>query len=476
MNRLYAILLSAAFILAGCSIRTETSKNTSDTSSSLIWYMPSNSDYIDTSTVNDAVNEYIHNTYPDISIELKFINMNEYKQKLSIYINAGEQADIVWTNDTLFPYINYSVDNIHKYLNTPIKLFSPHIDKRLSLDKPEMYRIHDKSYFIPTIEKCDGLIPFIKIPSECAEYFNTERLVKAVNNSNAASEELFTVINDYLDRLNSNGMVFDGVDFTAISDIFPLIGYETFISTSNLIGYRINDPMHKAVDMLNTVSTQLSYENYKNWYNNGYIRDDISITYKQNSNSVYKYSLSGAWGYKKNGKYYILSDITDDNCIYIAVDKYYHPAKLFSYSSLIIPTASKHTEQAIKILDLCYSDPELYNMITFGIEGTHYNTDNGTASICKTDYRCYTNIIPGSDGILSKVSSGNVICADMQNSTDSAGMYIPSSSSEFRALLFEYVNKYHVENYTLSLPDNNSSNINQLLHLYNSDGGNNRSL
>lgn len=464
-------LLSAAMLLlfSGCGAGSGVTSGASETKKTIVWYLPSNDSYKDVSLVNDAVNEKIHGYYPNVDVKLHFINMHEYAQKISVYLSSGEQADIVWVNDSVLSYINYPHDGICKFFDASIASEAPNINARLSEDDGSLYKIYDKKYFIPAIEHSDGLIPFIRIPSVLSQYMDISALISAVNRGECADEALFSIITDYLGALQESGNLRDGVDFASISKMFPMIGYETFVSTSDLIGYRIDDASFKAVDMLNTDSFRISQKVYQSWFDRGYIRDDFPITYKQGSHSTYRHALSGAWGYEKNGKYFISMDGYSDDCIYIAIDNKYHPKKLFSDSAVIIPTSSKISDEAMKILDLFYACPDLYNLITFGIEGVHYNIENGRANVYQNHYRCFSNIVPGSGDILSAVSSDSVIMARMEKYPYTAGMFIPSASTKFRKKLFDYVSAYEVKNYTVASPDNSGSQISSLLDIYNAN-------
>lgn len=461
-------LLAAVMLLlsAGCSpdSTVEADKRNNKT---VVWYLPSNDSYKDVSVINNAVNERIHDYYPDIDLKLNFINIHEYSQKISVYLSAGEQADIVWANDSVLSYINFPQDNIYKFLDAPIATYATNIHARLNEDNDKLYKIYDKKYFIPMIEHCDGLIPFIRIPAEFINYLDIDALLAAVNRGEAADEIFFKILGDYLASLRENGNLRDGVDLASVSGLFPMIGYETFVSTSDLIGYRIDDNSHNAVDMLNTDSFRTSQKFYQDWLAEGYIHDDISIIYKQGSDSAYSFVLAGAWGYEKSGKYYITMDGYRDNCVYIAVDNKYHPQKLFTDSAAIIPKASKMSEEALKILDLFYTNPDLYNLITFGIEGVHYNTENGHENVFQNNYRCFANIVPGADGILSAAASDNVVPARMEKYSETAGMFIPSSSTEFRKMLSDYTDSYAGKFYSVTVQDNSGSQINSLLDIYN---------
>ena len=469
MKKKAAVILctAALFFCASCST-TETQPAVSNTTE-LTWFLPSAGSYIDTPKVQTAVNEIIHSSYPSHSINFKFINLYEYSKTMSVYLAAGEQADIIWANDNVLPYINYPSTSTYKFLNAPISSYAPNIKSRLDEDTVTLSRIYDKNYFIPTTRHSKGLIPFIKIPCTLIDYFDYETFLNVVSSSDHACQDLFNVIDDYLLILQKNNLIANGVDFSAVSDIFPQIGYETFISTSNLIGYNICDPSHTAVDIINEPSTKLSYSVYNDWYNKAYIKNDISIIYKSGFDSEYDYVLSGAWGYEKDGVFSMIMDKTTSGYIYIAADNNYHIDKQFSDSVLIIPTASRNFEYALKILDLFYTDQRLYNLVTFGIENEHYMVSENTVTLLSDNYRCFENIVPQTNESLSTVSPENVMLPEMQECSESAGMFIPSSDTEFRRMLFEYTDAFSVAPYSTTLPDNSVSQIDVLLKIYNSD-------
>ena len=452
---------------SGCSSENDLSY-TPARSDTLVWYLPCDDIYRDTAQVNKALNDCIHETYPDLDIELNFINKYEYTQKVSVYISSNRKADLVWANDTVLPYVNLPYNNEYKFLDSLISNYAPNIQSYLKNHPTENYNIYDKKYFVPVAFNCDGFIPFIKIPENLKQYMDTAKLIDIVNNSSQAEEELFEVINDYLDTLNENGLIADGIDYVSLSPIFPAIGYETFVSTSELIGYRLDDETHTAVDMLNKPSTLLSYKYYSLWKEKGYIRDDISITYKQSDNSPYDYVLGGIWGYRdNNGNYYMTSDGID-NDIYIMVDNKSHPGKLYTSSSVVIPAKSRKIESAIKILDLFYTDKRLYDLVTFGIKDKHYTEKDGIAEVKGDGYRCIPGIVPGPPGKLTTVSESMIISSDLKEHNESASMFIPASSTEFRKLLFNYTNSCKPYPYDTALPYNANAGINNLLDTYNS--------
>lgn len=434
----------------------------------LVWYLPSAGSYKATPEVTAAINEKIHQTYPSINIDFRFINIYEYPEKIAVYLSAGEQADIVWANDGVLPFINYPSENIYKFLDASIQTSAPNIRARLELDDEALYKIYDKNYFIPVINHSSGLIPFLKIPRELEHLIDRDALLAAVNANETAGEELFQIINEYLGKASSAGSLHDGIDFAAVSKIFPMIGYEAFISTNELIVSRIDDTSHTAADMLSTESCRLSYEMYEYWRSKGYIKENTPIIYKSDFASDYSYIMSGAWGYKTSDGYSMVMDKHTEDYIYIALDSRYHTTKLFTESVAIIPADGDHTESALNVLDLFYSDPELYNLITFGLEGTHYErTGDGCARLLSDEYKCFENIVPRAAGALTSVCTDSVYPADMRPASDSVGMKIPSSSKEFRRMLFDYIDTYYIPVYSTAYVSNNGSEIGGLLDIYN---------
>ena len=365
--------------------------------------------------------------------------------------------DIVWANDKMLPFIQYPYNNIYKFLDAPIQSNAPALYGRLKTEDDSAYRIFDKNYFIPMIDKNSGLIPFLKIPRELAAYMDIQNFTEIVQANDTASPALFACIDEYLQNLSTAGRLQDGVDLARIYDIFPQIGYETYISTNNLIGRRISDPDGAALDMLNTESTRLSYRMFESWLAQRFIRDDTPIIYKSHSDSPYRYVLSGTWGYVDDNSLSVLMDQDTEDYIYLAADRYYHKTKLFTDSVALIPTRSKYLDKALKILDLFYQDSRLYNLLTFGNE----NTQN--------EYRNFENIVPGNKTTDKTISRSDVYMGQMLEGTSYPGMYVPAVSTLFRRTLLDYTNTYTLPPYSTVLPDNSASAIEYLLQVYNGE-------
>ncbi|MDY3032013.1 MAG: hypothetical protein SOS24_09740 [Clostridia bacterium] len=469
MHLLKAIAAAAAAVsvLTAASCGVNEQKQTPLTPTELIWYLPSNNVGNTPSSVSEDINAIIHETYPNINLEIKYINIYEYSTKMSVYIASGDQADAVWVNDDIFQFAEYVRKNIYKALDAPIKAYAPTILQRMAQDPYETYSIYDKEFFFPTLLHNDGLIPFIKIPKELTSCMDLNRLKEKLEKIDTADDELFSILTEYLDRLKEKNLIGSGVNFTAVSKLFPLIGYETYVSTDDLIGYKIDDPSRTPTDMLSTSSTAAAYNTYRQWYDKSYIREDIAITYKQPQNSRYSYVLDGAWGYIKDGKCYLVNDTGSGDYVYIAVDNKYHRQKQFTYSAVIIPAASSHFKETTQVMELFYKDHRLYDLASFGKEGQDYIKKNGCAVRTDSRYLSYEGILPAADGALTTVPMSNVYLPQMHSGKNTPDMYIPPASSDRNHILNSYIEEYGMKNYELDLKSNSGSDIAAVLELYN---------
>ena len=121
------------------------------------------------------------------------------------------------------------------------------------------------------------------------------------------------------------------------------------------------------------------------WYEKGYIRQDIASA----DTNVTLYTLD------TKGKNYITKcalAALESNAETETLNAGYEIDCFFVQPNTIrmkglqtgaaIPATSKNPERAMMLLNLIYTDAELYQMLVYGIEGTHYTTNaDGTITI-----------------------------------------------------------------------------------------------
>lgn len=148
------------------------------------------------------------------------------------------------------------------------------------------------------------------------------------------------------------------------------------------------------------------------WYQKGFIRQDIatvtdnSADVKANryviSLSSYKPGWDAEYSNRQNAEY-----------ISIPVEGAFVGAASGSETMTAVNVNSKHPVEAIKLLNLVYTDKEIYNELLFGLEGVHY----------KTVEENHVEVLPDSKYNLSGYSwkMGNVFNA----------WYVPGQETDF---------------------------------------------
>jgi len=132
---------------------------------------------------------------------------------------------------------------------------------------------------------------------------------------------------------------------------------------------RKDDPNATLIPATEVIADQLKLDN--EWYQKGYIRKDIA-TVTDNSADVkanrYVCTLSSykpGWGAEftsRQGVEYIA----------VPIEGAYIKAISGIETMTAINVNSKNPEAAMKLLNLVYTDKEIFNELLFGLEGTHY--------------------------------------------------------------------------------------------------------
>ena len=111
------------------------------------------------------------------------------------------------------------------------------------------------------------------------------------------------------------------------------------------------------------------------WYNKGYIREDIAIAV----DSVEELTAGkyGIWFETyKPGVEYQRKLMTGNDVYAVQISKPHISSGSIQSAMTGISNTSRHPEEAIKLLELVNTEPEILNLLTYGIEGENYKKVN----------------------------------------------------------------------------------------------------
>lgn len=398
IKKLAAVLLAAIMVLSlvACgnskqSNQKDPSKNGStqdDTGKTeaipLKWYMAGSGPQADVEAVQEAVNNYLLETY-DMNIKLEIIASDyaNYPQKMQMVISSGEEYDICWTSS----WNNNYYDNVNK--NAFIEL-----DDLLKSDAAELLESMDESiwdgvrvkgniYGVPAQQ----IFPKQNYIVIDKEYIDKYKLDTSKIEKLSDLEEFFLQVKEdhpeiYPLAASSNGLVgklnlslnFEPIIGSTVPGVVTIDGEEAKVINQ----YEELDSLKEFYDLM-----------YR-WQEKGIVRQDaatvsdnaipdikagkhiatVNATYKPGVEIIEQANFGG-----RDVEFILLSDP------YTATDS------LVSSLNAISRT-SNNPEAAMKLLNLVNTDAKLYNLLCFGVEEVHY-TLNEEGKVISDDSKGY---------------------------------------------------------------------------------------
>ncbi len=354
-----AIVVSLAAGLTGCAGKNKADSNT------LVWYVFGDKP-ADLDAVLAKANEIIE---PQIGMKLdmRYIDSASYTSKMKNIMAAHEAYDLAFTG-----YINPYQEAVSLGGLYDITDYISEV----GLDEviPEFYlqsaTVDGRIYGIPNIQVVSNPIT-ISMDKSLAEEIGFD--MKTIENA-AINAENFDDIKAYTALLDD---LFERVhkarpDLYVMNPTYNLIRdpfYEQVISEVYI--RRNSDSNEMFVDM-ETEEGKYSAEKLNEWFNKGYIRNDISsVGTAVTSNDEWRKIAvrSNTW---KPGQEPYDTERYGEEQVYAILNKPYVGRTSALATMTSVGADSKHPKEAVEFLKLINTNKELFNIICWGIEGTHY--------------------------------------------------------------------------------------------------------
>ncbi len=359
MKKIISLLLAGGmlFSLVGCGKKgAEVSDGDIPT---LTWILPSQAQS-DVASVQDALNE-IFVEEVGAKVELQFIEESAFKEKMKMKMASGEDFDMCFTG-----YVN-NYETAAK--NGGILDITDYIDQVEGLREAipdyswECSTINGRIYGVPNLQIACSTTSAIEYTDISDKYDFDFSKVKNMNDL----EPYFEMIKKddpgaypYLPAYGVNPW-YTGKYLTIGTKMlaFPLDGK----SSDELCYMWETEEWKKGVNTL------------WDWYQKGYIRPDILSSVDDTTDrksgriavdtDLWKPGVEISWktNYGRDNKFWPIQDsiLTRSNATSTMVS---------------LGLSCKDPIKALKIVKLTHTDPRVVNLLTFGIEGKHYNLVN----------------------------------------------------------------------------------------------------
>lgn len=283
-------------------------------------------------------------------VEILFVPFQYYQQTLHQYLTTGEQLDIIYgTNSGLFEL--YSQDKLFA-LNSLLSEYGQGI---LNAVKPEYFKVgrtQGEQYALPINRDFASSYGF-EYRVDLAEQYGLDfESVRTLDDLEAVFEQLTAQTDEIIPLVYYNGK-----DWDSLGD--------------NLGVLMDRGAGGKIVNLYATQQYRDYVERIYRWRQNGWVMDTVSMS-MNNTDYLRSGRVLGSLSTTKPG-----FDIQETRSVGAPVRSVelvapYVTTDQVGRAMWAVTKNSPSPELAMDFLNRMYTDPDLYNLLTFGIEGEHY--------------------------------------------------------------------------------------------------------
>lgn len=354
--------MAASLALTGCST-AGTSGNASGGSKAdvtLLWYTEGDQPD-DLQLVLDKLNPILKEKI-GATVDIRFVSNADYDEKMTSVINSGEAFDICFTCDWANSYaINARKGaylDLTPYLDGDNKALKEAIDSRFW----EGVTIDGKIYGVPANKE----LPYAPV------WAFTKELVDKYSLDIDSVTDLAS-LEPLLKTIKENEPEIIPLPLRA-SDIPGIIDQYDIPAARELPAYvRYDDETRTVVNPFEQEDVLKNLHTIHDYFVKGYINQDAATNKQKLKNRLiycgwYCPGAEEIWG--NQAGYEVVCRPRYEN--------YYSTTSCIG-SLQAVSANSKHPAEAVKFLELLNTDPEIKNLVTYGIEGTHYEKTSDTS-------------------------------------------------------------------------------------------------
>lgn len=393
MKKLICLMLALTIILSACgsnetndteaSKETQTEQNTttdvteveSDTEAEeelepyeITWYMP-NTPQKDMDLVLEEINKLTKEKI-NATVDLKIVDWGNYDQQMQVLMSTGEKMDLVFTSNWTNDYINGVSKGAYREITLEeLEQYAPNVIDGVPEKAWDAARVDGKLYAIINTQVL-ARWPSILVQKQYLDKYDFD----------LSSVESLNDLTPLLEQIANNEDGIYPIDITRNTGILNYyitkLGLEYF-SESNPFGLYIDSDTLELVNLYETPEMKELLVTLRDWYNKGIIAPEALTISDLNAEASSGFVASmfavnnpdtvinraRAWGMEA------------DELVIQPLDE-----PMLSTGGIIatmagISVTSENPERCMMLYNMLYDkeDTRLFNLISYGIEGVHYN-------------------------------------------------------------------------------------------------------
>ncbi|MHA7581828.1 ABC transporter substrate-binding protein [Paenibacillus vandeheii] len=363
-----AIILASGMLLAGCSAENgggETDSNPSAMSDkdlapyevTMAFY---GNDQKDLPAVQDEMNKILKEKI-NATVKITPINISSWQQQTNLMLAGNEKVDLMFTSAG-FNYGTLVAKGQLLPLDDLIEKYGSGIKEALEPYQLSATKINGISYAIPAIKDMANDYGILMRKDLVDKYKIDLSEIKTINDLDAVFQTI---------KENEPNMVPLVAKNPGTGPFYA--GYIPFDSLGGGVGVLPDyDNNMKVVDWYETSQYADQLNLLRKWYEAGYLLKDAA-TSKTDGRALVKEGKAFAYFSNLNpGSVDEASRKAGKEMTVVRLTPAYATTDMITSIMWSIPKNSKDPDRAMMVLNLLYSDKQLYNLLAWGIEGKNY--------------------------------------------------------------------------------------------------------
>lgn len=332
----------------------------------------------DTDMVEDAINAITEERI-NTTVNLNIIEMGSYVQQLNLMMSGGEKLDLMVTLPGDSAHFNsMTSQNQLMDITDLLQEYAPELLDTVPENWLDGTSINGRIYSVTSFGDKATPMAFMCRKDILDEMGIDPDTVKNADDLDALFAKVLEIHPDMTPvAIGSQKVIFAPYSFDENGE---LIKFDGLGEGDNSIISIFGDDSTEIQNYYETDEYRATIERMKDWYDKGYLYRDGS-TYDEAAESLIAAgNFFGTFKQVSVGSEASASATCGHEMYYIMLDD----SPIINTLSLrkftwAVPSTSTEPEAAVKFMNLLYTDAEVLNLLTWGIEGVHYQTlDDGS--------------------------------------------------------------------------------------------------
>ena len=362
-KKLLAMVIACAMLAAPVSVHAE--GEWEDDPAEVTWYMWNVGGTITPESV-DAVEEALNEiTLPKINVEvdLEILEMGTYLTQMAMEVSAGTKIDLI----TTFPaaagsYAQMVANNQLEPLDDLLEEEAPELLETVGEEFLKATQKDGVTYAVPIYtdqtndlywECRTSVLEEAGVDPESIQ--DLSDITEAFAKVHEARPDLKMISTGGKNLLGSGGVLINGCTYDSLGSTFAAV--------------MVDDDPAKVVSLYETDEFKDVIKTLNEWYAAGYIDMDAPIREDDptSDQSVFSFLLAG-----NTSRTHATDMVAGEPITRVKLTEGWITTGIATILTMAIPVSSTEPEGAARLMNLCYTDPEVKNLVSFGIEGEDY--------------------------------------------------------------------------------------------------------